>query len=144
LSFPQTLAAHAFAFSVLCALPPEIWPKPAANPMILELVQDISRHPEEVYRTGAMAERCGMSVNSLLRRFRDQIGQSPQQFIARSRLQKACILLDQTNQSIDQIAEACGFCDRYHFSKVFKTHFHCGPAAYRRKHLPVGQSPEQD
>ena len=73
-----------------------------------------------------------MSVNTLLRRFREQIGCSPQAFLTDCRLQKACVLLDHTSQSIEQIAEACGFCDRYHFSKVFKAHYRCGPAAYRQ------------
>jgi len=134
LDFSQALAAHAFACSVLCALPKEIWPRPAANPVIRNLVEEISRHPERVYRTSAMAEGCGMSVNTLLRRFRNQIGRSPQQFVTESRLQKACVMLDQTGQSIEQIAEASGFCDRYHFTKVFKVHYRCGPAAFRRTH----------
>jgi len=136
LSFPQTLAVYAFVCGVLCGLPRDIWPEPAADLAVRELVQDISRHPERVYRTSAMAERCGMSVNTLLRRFRDQIGRSPQQFVTERRLQKACVLLDQTGQSIEQIADACGFCDRYHFSKVFKARFRCGPAAFRRTHFP--------
>lgn len=133
LDFAQTLAAHAFVFSVFSAFPPNVWPRPAADPAIRELVRDISRHPEQSCRTTDMAERCGMSVNTLLRRFREQIDRSPQQFVAECRLQKACVLLDHTSQSIEQIADACGFCDRYHFSKVFKRRFRCGPAAFRRK-----------
>jgi len=128
----RTLAAHAFVFSVLCAFPPDVWPDPAADPLIRELVRDISLHPEQSHQTGDMAERCGMSVNTLLRRFREQIGRSPQQFVADCRLQKACVLLDHTDRSVEQIAEACGFCDRYHFSKVFKTRYRCGPATFRR------------
>jgi AraC-like DNA-binding protein len=132
LDFSQTLAVHAFVFSVFCAFPAGVWPDPPADPAVHELVREISLHPEQAYRTRAMAERCGMSVNTLLRRFRDQVGRSPQQFVTDCRLQKACVLLDHTSQSIEQIAEGCGFCDRYHFSKVFKGRYRCGPAAFRR------------
>jgi transcriptional regulator GlxA family with amidase domain len=34
--------------------------------------------------------------------------------------------------SIEQIAERCGFCDRYHFSRVFQKHREMGPATFRR------------
>ncbi len=134
--FSRTLAAHGFACSVLCALPPDIWPRLAAHPTIRELVDSIVRQPEGAHRTDAMAQQCGVSVNTFLRRFRDQVGCSPRQFVIHSRLQKACSLLDQSKHSIDEIAAACGFCDRYHFSKIFRTHFNCGPATFRREHPP--------
>lgn len=133
LGFAQTLAAHAFVFGVFCAFPSSVWPKPAADPAIRALVWAISRRSSEVYRTTDMAERCGMSVNTLLRRFREQIGRSPQQFVTDCRLQKACVLLHRTSRSVEQIAESCGFCDRYHFSKVFKRRYRCGPAAFRHQ-----------
>ncbi|MBT3380099.1 MAG: helix-turn-helix transcriptional regulator [Lentisphaerae bacterium] len=133
LDFSQTLAAQAFVLSVFSAFPGGVWPKPATDPAIHGLVREISRHPSRSFRTTDMAERCGMSVNTLLRRFREQIGRSPQQFVADCRLQRACVLLHRTSRSIEQIAEGCGFCDRYHFSKVFKRRYRCGPAAFRHQ-----------
>jgi len=132
LGIRQTLSAHAFVCSVLSALPEEIWMKPPSSQSIRDLTDEILRHPEAAYRTTDMAERCHMSVNTLLRRFQEQVGQTPRQFITESRLQKACALLLQTSYSIERIAEACGYKNRYYFSKVFADHYRCGPATFRR------------
>jgi transcriptional regulator GlxA family with amidase domain len=33
--------------------------------------------------------------------------------------------------SVDEIAAAAGFCDRFHFSRIFKKQLGVGPARYR-------------
>ena len=131
LDLQETLAVQSFVCGVLSWLPKDIWAKPPSNPAIRALAEEIAQYPERTYRSATMAKRCHVSVNTLLNHFKEQVGQTPQQFVTECRLQKACALLSQTTYSIEQIAEACGYCDRYHLSKVFKAHYRCGPATFR-------------
>ena len=43
-----------------------------------------------------------------------------------------CLLLHDRRLSMEAIADACGYCDRYHFSRAFKAQFGMTPLAYRR------------
>ncbi len=47
------------------------------------------------------------------------------------RLHRAQNLLVQTEQSITEIATACGFQSTSHFSKVFRGHFGKSPLSHR-------------
>ena len=51
------------------------------------------------------------------------------------RLDQACRRLRHTNESIEQIAEDCGFPNRYYFSRMLKQHRAISPAAYRKAAL---------
>ena len=79
-----------------------------------------------------IAERVNLSVRTFLRRFHEATGESCQDWFRRRRIQQACLLLHLTRRSIDQIAAECGFCDRHHFSRVFKELRGIPPATYRR------------
>jgi AraC-like DNA-binding protein len=79
----------------------------------------------------ALARQLNLSEASLLRLFRTTTGRSPQKEHLRLRLNHAAELLRNTNESIDWIAEACGFWDRNHFTRVFTQEWKIPPARYR-------------
>ncbi len=124
-------ALLAYVSSILANFPAEVWPKPSRDHLLDRLLSEIDAHPERPWRTADMATHCNMSVNTLLRRFKKHLGDSPQHVVADYRLQKACRLLAQTNDSIDAIAEACGYANRYAFSRAFSRLRGHGPAAFR-------------
>jgi transcriptional regulator GlxA family with amidase domain len=72
-----------------------------------------------------------MSVNTFLRAFKKATGQTPHQYGLRVRLDHAAMLLLHSDHSIEQIAEACGFCDRHAFTRQFTRRRGSGPAAFR-------------
>jgi transcriptional regulator GlxA family with amidase domain len=74
-----------------------------------------------------------MSVNSFLRLFRAETGETPQNWSRQKRLENACRLLQFSSETVERIAELSGFCDRYHFSRVFKSKYGSGPAGHRRR-----------
>jgi AraC-like DNA-binding protein len=82
-----------------------------------------------------IARAIGMSVNNYIRRFRQEIGLSPQRYCMNRRLDKARNLLLNTESSIDEIAAKTAFANRYHFSKAFKNFFKISPSAFRKEHL---------
>jgi len=78
-----------------------------------------------------LARLLNLSEASLLRLFRTTIGRSPRKEHLRLRLNHAAELLRNTGESIDRIAEACGFWDRNHFTRVFTQEWKIPPARYR-------------
>ncbi len=80
----------------------------------------------------AIATYASMSVRTLSRQFRAQIGTTPLQWLIRQRLTRAQELLETTNLTVDQVATAAGFGTavllRQHFTKAFEI----TPTGYRR------------
>ena len=72
-----------------------------------------------------------MTPNAFVTRFSAVVGESPQQYARRIRVEQACVLLHTTDQSMEQIADATGFCDRYHFTRVFAQVRGVSPAVFR-------------
>jgi AraC-like DNA-binding protein len=79
-----------------------------------------------------LANQLNMSESSLIRMFRDTTGTSPAKEHLRIRLNHAASLLQQTDNSIEQIAEECGFWDRNHFTRTFTREWETAPGRYRR------------
>lgn len=79
----------------------------------------------------SIARHAAMSVRSLNRKFRHQIGTTPQQLLLQMRIDRARRLLETTNLAADQVAEESGFGShaslRYHFTRLVGT----SPHAYR-------------
>ena len=58
---------------------------------------------------------------------------TPQQYVARARVQRAARELSGTEDSIDQIAARLGFPNRNYFSRVFARQIGLPPATFRRR-----------
>lgn len=87
-----------------------------------------------VYRSPSnttLTKSVNMSVSTLTRRFRQEVGQSLHSYMLFMRVRTAMPLLESGGQSIDQIAAALGFADRYHFTRVFKKYTGGTPAKFR-------------
>ncbi len=81
--------------------------------------------------TAEMAYVCKMSPNHFLKVFHDYFGQAPHEFLNTYRLERACVLLINTDLSITDIACDCGFYDASYFVKVFKKYKGLTPKKYR-------------
>lgn len=72
------------------------------------------------------------SQMTLLRRFRKELGRSPQQEMMRRKLELARTLLASSDDPLSQIAQDCGFVDAAHFSRLFAREAGVPPGAFRR------------
>jgi len=79
-----------------------------------------------------IAAQAQMSTRTLSRRFREQIGTTPLQWLNRSRLRKAQSLLETTDYSIEMITSQVGFGSATTFHDRFKQLVGTNPQAYRR------------
>ena len=89
-----------------------------------------------------LARRAGMSVSTLLRRFRSATGSSPVEYLLRLRLERARENLATTDQRITDIAFSSGFRDSNYFTRQFKRYTGMSPRDYRRslRYLPRSQA----
>jgi AraC-like DNA-binding protein len=87
-----------------------------------------------VSRLAAMA---GRSTDHFIRRFAQQHGVTPAQFIIRERVALAKQLLASTDLSLDQIAERCGFSSRGHLATAFKHAEGVTPSVFRERQALV-------
>lgn len=78
-----------------------------------------------------IAEKLGISTRQLERLFGRYLNSTPKHYFMEMRLHRAQNLLVQTEQSITEIAMACGFQSTSHFSKVFRSFFRRSPVSHR-------------
>lgn len=74
-----------------------------------------------------------ISHAKLCRVFKSQAGTTPSQYLTDVRLREACKLLHETEMKIAEIAYSVGFCDPYHFMKVFKQTYGLTPSQFRKR-----------
>jgi AraC family transcriptional regulator len=67
----------------------------------------------------------------LARRFRQAEGMTIGEYVRRRRADRAAALLRDTRLPLVEIAQACGFHDQSHLSRVFVAHFGLSPRRYR-------------
>src|SRR5215467_960246 len=74
-----------------------------------KLLTWIAQNPSSDLSLPALAQRAGMSIRTLSRHFRAQVGTTPVDWIARSRIRRAQVLLETTELSVEQVASESGF-----------------------------------
>ena len=73
---------------------------------------------------------------SLQERFRAYCGVSLHAFLQQSRMEKAVVLLRETDEPVKFVARQCGYRRVHSFNKAFKAYAQLPPGAYRRTHFP--------
>ncbi|MCX4747272.1 helix-turn-helix domain-containing protein [Kitasatospora sp. NBC_01287] len=89
-------------------------------------------HLAEPLTLRRLAERARMSVRTFTRRFREETGSSPGQWLTVQRTARARELLERTELSIDQVARESGFGTAASLRLQLRGHLDLAPSAYRR------------
>jgi len=88
----------------------------------------------------AIAVEAGMSTRTLNRRFREQSGTTPLQWLLAARIRRAQQLLETTALSIEEVATTVGFASTTTFREHFNRLIDTNPQAYRRNFGNQNQS----
>lgn len=104
----------------------------AHNNQLKRMMVYIQEHYAERICVSELASASFSSKRECYRLFHDYLHCSPMEYITSYRLQKACELLRQNNESITAVAQACGFSTSSHFGKVFAENFGTTPRQFRK------------
>ena len=94
----------------------------------------IEKDPVNHIHIPILADRAGINEFKLKQGFRELFQTSPYQYRLQLCLKKAKELLEETDDTIDQISSKVGFATYNGFSTAFKKAFHISPTAYRNLH----------
>ena len=120
LSIDQSLAAPA--------------PGSPSDPLAV-LVGAVRADIRRPWSAAEIARLTRLSPSQTRRLFQRRLRESPRRWLIRERLIAAQSLMMRDNAPIASVAEACGFCDVYHFGREFKRVVGASPAAWRRAEL---------
>ncbi|CAM3420927.1 response regulator [Paenibacillus lupini] len=115
----------------------ERW-KQQANPYVNSIQQAID-YIEEHYLDNDLsikqvAECIHLNPSYLSTLFKKETGETFTGYVTRLKLQKAQVLLRNTDMKISEICQTVGFDDSTYFSSVFKKHFQVSPSEFRQHH----------
>ncbi|MGW2931391.1 GlxA family transcriptional regulator [Streptomyces sp. NPDC001156] len=91
-----------------------------------------------------MAEQESMSVRTFTRRFREEVGVSPGQWLTQQRVERARHLLESTDLSVDQVARDAGFGTAQSLRQHLQAALGVTPTAYRRTFRTDSPDPAAD
>lgn len=103
---------------------PEIW--------LTRACRELGRDLDKKLSLNELAPTFQMGEQVFRKQFKAQLNISPLQYRLQKRLDYAQELLLVENKGLDWVASTCGFCDQYHFSRIFKKHRKMTPGEFRR------------
>jgi transcriptional regulator GlxA family with amidase domain len=98
-----------------------------------EVQHHIAEHLADDLSVDALSALASMSPRHFARCFRDETGATPARFVESARLEAARRRLEESDDSIDTIARACGFGTAETMRRAFLRVLHVAPTEYRRR-----------
>ena len=105
---------------------------PLADEVVVEAQMWIDANVAAQITVSELAQRLGVSVRTLDRRFRHATGTSPRHYWQERRTRVAKDLLEKTNLTIGEIAYRVGYQDPGYFARVFQREMSVAPFEYRQ------------
>ncbi|WP_329100638.1 helix-turn-helix domain-containing protein [Micromonospora sp. NBC_01699] len=105
-------------------------PGPTA-PALAHVLEWIEENSHRDIDLGDLADRAAMSIRTLNRRFHEETGHTPMQWLNGVRIRRARELLETTDHGIDRVARQVGFTSPTNFRTQFKRVSGVAPRAYR-------------
>jgi len=103
------------------------------DPQVQQAIQYLQAHACENITVDDILRQVPMARRALERKFKTHLGRSPAKEICRIRIQRARKLLAETNLTMQDIAEACGYTSYTYLGNVFKKETGISPGRYRKE-----------
>ncbi|MGR6520607.1 GlxA family transcriptional regulator [Rhodococcus erythropolis] len=87
----------------------------------------------EPYDLNLLSDAFHLSTRTMLRKFKDETGESPRSYLQRARIRKAKRLLESTDWSLGKILGHIGYQDPGTFRRLFTDRVGISPADYRKR-----------
>lgn len=115
-----------------CCLSNDLSIENSLDPKVALAIRTFRDNPASVSSMTHFARELGLSRSHFDRKFSQQVGQAPVQFLLNCKMIHARRLLESSHLQIGEIAHTLGYRDIYFFSRQFKQFFGTAPTAYRR------------
>lgn len=109
--------------------------KQAQNDNFEHIFQYITAHIYEQIAMEDLAEMVGMSESRFKRKFKEENGLPPREYINREKVERGKALLKDTELSVTEISNRLGFSDSGYFAQVFRRFAGCTPNIYRKRQI---------
>jgi AraC family transcriptional regulator len=109
-------------------------PHHPADSIIHQATKLIKAQAFERFSLNEIASSLGISRMQLCKKFHVELGTTPIKYLTSLRLEKAKTLLTETDLTLDQISECCGYQNGFYLSRVFKNNCLVTPRQYRKAH----------
>ena len=103
------------------------------DPLVTKADQWIRANLDRDIRVQDVANQVAVSMRTLMRRFKDSTGESPQGYLQRLRLETAKTLLANSRLQLGQILDRIGYHDDSAFRRLFKRRTSLSPREYRER-----------
>lgn len=113
----------------------ENWLRALAHPRLSRVLEAMQTNYKRNWSLNQLADLAQMSRSGFALVFKKTVGVSPLVYLANWRMQIACELLHEGNQSIAAIASEVGYDSESAFSTAFDRIVRCRPGAYRTAFL---------
>jgi transcriptional regulator GlxA family with amidase domain len=110
-----------------------VWVPRAERSTVRAVQTLVESAPAGDHRLPALAAAAAMSVRHFTRVFTDQVGETPGRFVERVRLEAARHELESTSDTLDLIADRCGFGSAETLRRTFQRRLNVAPDHYRRR-----------
>ena len=108
--------------------------KKIADVYVSQAISYIHKNYQNPITVQEIADFLSLNRSYLTELFLKTVHLSPQQFLVKYRMTKACELLDHTSLPIEHIAYSCGYSSTFSFSKAFRKVNGLSPSQYRQEH----------
>lgn len=112
---------------------PQLAAQGISDERIARVCQFITAHPAETLNVQQLADVARMSARNFARRFAEETGITPAQFVERARLDAACQMLAAQDKSLDMISRIVGFGPAERMRRSFLRHLGITPNRYRER-----------
>ena len=132
----QMLAVHLFSHYLAVKAPLQIQDSTQGltHRQVTQLTDYLLAHLHTSLSLETLAQQVGLSAYHFAHLFRKTTGETPHQFVIRTRLETAQRLLKETDWPLSQVALSVGFQSQSHFTQVFKERLGETPRQYRQTH----------
>ncbi|WP_034452392.1 helix-turn-helix domain-containing protein [Butyrivibrio sp. AE2032] len=92
----------------------------------------MDREFAEEIKVAKLAEMCNMSEAHFRRIFQDGINMTPMDYLNLVRIQKACMIMNKTDHSMEVVAAECGFSTFSTFNRNFRKFLNTSPYQWKK------------
>ena len=106
---------------------------------VAQAIATMERHLERPLSVAELARRVNLSISRFAHLFHTELGRSPARYFRELRLDRARILVEESNLSIKEIMAAVGFNDPSHFARDFARRYGASPREMRARGTAPGR-----